>query len=356
MSSSVPPSTSTSEPLAPPSANLHLLLIRHAESYNNVLAERLHREHGDSPYNPNANADLIRAYDSERKLDPELSVLGMRQANVLSLHPHLQDVRWRELVKEGRVRVVTSPMFRAVQTSLPLLREIDRMLTTTPSSPPPDVADTPALPTSALLPSVSPKSLPGPLSLRATLHPDFCERGGLYHPTPSPSGELVNHRNPGQSRAELQAAYGLSHDPSLCKEGGWWNLDGEAEEKDEEYFPRVDRAIAYVLQLARNHVGVGGSEAGDYVLVVSHADFIDSFLTRILRVGNAGHPRHVFYAGNTSISHVELKWGGRGGKGGVGKDKGDKQELSEFEVRVRCQNSMPRRVQASTPPADDANP
>ena len=313
-------------------------------------------------------------------MDPDLSPLGLRQANMLPLHPHLGDVRWVDLVKAGRVRVLTSPMLRTVQTSFPLLQRINAVLDS-PSTPTHQLMDSFAskadaamtLSTSALLASVDPSTLPAPLPFRATLHPDFCERGGLYAPIRSPSGSFTNQRTLGLTRTQLAAAYGGSHTAEMCGERGWWNLDGVAEEEDHEYFPRVDRAIGYVLQQARAYAATLANptpapswsspstppSAADYLLVVSHADFIDSFLTRILRLGNGGHPRHVFYATNTSVSHVEVKVGGGGRKGGAGGGGGGGEggsvqaELDGFEVRIRCTNSRPRGIEASTPPADE---
>ena len=361
MSGAVGATTSQDSPLPATSLIFHVLLVRHAESFNNVLAERLQREHGESPYHPNATESLVKAYDAERRVDPELSHLGMRQALSLPLHPHLFDVRWPDLVRAHRLRVITSPMLRTVQTSLPLLRHIDRVHRGLAAAEPERLVEelmadadcALGMSEQALLAAVSPSSLPAQLSLRAAIHPDFCERGGLYAPVRAKDGSLYNQRVLGASRAELEAAYGRSHSAALCKEAGWWNQDAEAEESDAEYFPRVDRAIAFVLHQARLHAAAHHrkEDSADHLLLVSHADFIDSWLTRVLRVGNGGVPRHVFYASNTSVSHVEVRWAGRP-EAEVPAGDG-KLDLTHFEVRIRCSNSMPRRIPASTPPPDE---
>lgn len=389
MSGAVSPSTST---IAPPTHVFHVLLIRHAESFNNVLAEQLQREHGDTPYNPRASRELVLAYDRARKIDPDLSLLGKKQANLLPEHPHLMDCRWYELAREGRLRVLTSPMLRTVQTSFPLLQQINAIQHDYTAATPRTVHSAQYLITSTsesslaladdqLLASVSPLTLPAPLEYRALIHPDFCERGGYYSTDADEQGVVRNVRNSGMTRAQLEAEYGNSHIPDRCKEDGWWNQDAEGEEQEDEYFQRVERAITYTLtQAALYHQhhhsasqpaghqrdsGSGESHSADYMVVVSHADFIDSFLTRILQVHNHGRPKHCFYASNTSVSHIELSYApqhsdrraaGGGGGGSVVLPKEGAvlaDVLRDYEVRIRCVNSLPRRVPAGDPPADE---
>ena len=393
MSGAVPPSTNTT---APPNHVFHLLLIRHAESYNNVLAEQLQHQHGDTPYNPYAARELVLAYDKARKVDPDLSQLGMKQANLLPEHPHLMDCRWYELAREGRLRVVSSPMLRTVQTSFPLVRQINQIQQNYTAATPRTAAHSTqylittasanslTLPSQQLLASVSPLSLPQPLPYRAWIHPDFCERGGFYSTVVDDAGVARNVRNRGMTRSQLEAAYGNSHMADRCKEDGWWNQDAEGEEQEDEYFPRVERAITYTLSQAalyhqHHHTarqpnsasthrdnGSGESHSADYMAVVSHADFIDSFLTRILQVHNHGRPKHCFYASNTSVSHVEISYSplhhdkragvGGGGSGSVQLPKEGavlSDVLRDYEVRIRCVNSLPRQVPAGNPPADD---
>ena len=389
MSGAVTPSTSS---ITPPSHVFHVLLIRHAESFNNVLAERLQREHGDTPYNPHAGRELVLAYDRARKIDPDLSQLGMKQANLLPEHPHLMDCRWYELVREGRLRVLTSPMLRTIQTSFPLIQQINAIQHDYTAATPRTVHSAQYLITSTsesslgladdkLLASVSPALLPEPLPYRAMIHADFCERGGYYRTLTDAKGVSRNVRERGMTRSQLQAEYGNSHMADRCKEDGWWNDDAEGEEQDDEYLDRVERAITYTLTQAalyhqyhhsarqpataathQHHSGSGESHSADYMAVVSHADFIDSFLTRLLQVHNHGRPKHCFYASNTSVSHVELSYSplaherGQAGGGSVRLPKEGavlSDVLRDYEVRVRCVNSLPRSVPAGNPPADD---
>ena len=385
MSGAVIPATHT---IAPPSHVFHVLLVRHAESFNNVLAERLQREHGDTPYNPHAGRELVMAYDRERKLDPDLSQLGMKQANLLPEHPHLMDCRWYELVREGRLRVLTSPMLRTIQTSFPLVQQINHIQHDYTAATPRTVHSAQYLITSTsesslsladdqLLASVSPSALPSPLPYRALIHPDFCERGGFYITQPDESGVMRNVRKRGMTRGQLEAEYGNSHMADRCKKDGWWNDDAEGEEQEDEYFPRVERAVSYTLtQAALYHRfhhsarqpthasthrdnGSGESHSADYMLVVSHADFIDSFITRILQVHNHGRPKHCFYASNTSVSHVEISYSPLHHDRQAGSVQLPKEGavladvLRDYEVRIRCVNSLPRRVPAGDPPADD---
>ena len=362
-------------PLPPPTSTLHLLLIRHAESFNNVLAERLQREHGNvSPYDQSASRELVLAYDKERKTDPELSLLGLKQAVLLPEHPHLMDCRWFDLSSAGRLQLVVSPMLRAVQTSTPLLRQInavrqlsdshDKQQQQQSSSPQylisSSTQQTLATSESELRQSVTPAALPAQLSFVASLHPDFCEKGGLYSPVlDDATGKLHYARKAGMTRRELEVAYGKSHTPSPhCKESGWWNTDGQGEETESEYRQRLDRAAHFILSLAAQHrtamaSGADAPSARDYVLVVSHADLIDSLLTRLLSVHNGRKPMHCFYASNTSVSHLELTHTPHHKRPGWEREaEGVERLLCEYDIRCRAVNSLPRRVPAGNPPSD----
>lgn len=201
MSTAMRQTAGIGHPLPSRTSVFHVLLVRHAESFNNVLAEQFQREYGQSPYQADANIELVQKYDAMRKIDPDLSLLGKKQAHMLIEHPHLFDVRWFDLALAGRLNVLTSPMLRTVQTSLPLLIEMDRlhkkvnqMHDITLQSPSDKAQEQRrksnsvqhliqstslalSLDEQAITETLTSASLPAPLSRRALLHPDFFERG-----------------------------------------------------------------------------------------------------------------------------------------------------------------------------------
>lgn len=81
---------------------MHLLLVRHGQSANNVIEAEL----GDTP-----------AFYQRRTVDPPLSALGERQAQALGRHLGAQ---LSAAARSGRVHLVCSSMRRAMQTCAPL--------------------------------------------------------------------------------------------------------------------------------------------------------------------------------------------------------------------------------------------
>jgi broad specificity phosphatase PhoE len=265
-------------------ALLHVLFIRHAESSNNVLAEQITKELGINPYGPEGAAEVMAEYDRRRTHDPDLSALGQRQAALLPFHPHLQSLGLESLAKEGRVRVVTSPMQRTILTSLPLLHSLKG-----PHGTPPH--------------------------LTATIVADVCEKGGSYKSVRDPAtGVATNQAFRGLTRSQFAEKWGNTHDPSALSEEGWWQPTGPGAEDDVAFEARLLRAKAWLAQQAADYAAKTAAAASassdaalppDYLLIVSHADFIDAILIKLLRVQAAA--KYIFYSGNTSISHVEFE-------------------------------------------------
>ena len=255
---------------------MHVLLVRHAESTNNILAEQITAELGINPYGPNSGAEVMAVYDRRRTADPALSPLGLRQADLLPIHPHLQDVRLEQLAAQGRVRVVTSPMQRAILTSLPLLKVINEAAA-----------------------AGNPDATP----LRATLIADVCEKGGSYKLKHDAAGVAFNEAWGGAGRAQLHELWGATHDASGIREDGWWSTSCPGAEDDAAFEERLQRAESWLRSLV--HLYAVDPVQPDYHIIVSHADFIDAILTRILKLHS--HGKYVFYSSNTSISHLEFE-------------------------------------------------
>jgi broad specificity phosphatase PhoE len=246
-------------------ALMHLLFIRHAESSNNVLAEQITAELGINPYGPHAGADVMAEYDKRRLCDPHLSALGEAQASLLPKHPHLLDLHFDALSQAGRVRVITSPMKRAILTSIPMIKTY---------------------------------KLP-----RAQLVADMCEKGGSYTSIRDASGAPQNKADPGLNAAELDRLYHATHDSKGIREDGWWHTTCVGSEDNEAFEERLQRAKAWIENEVEQYAKDPSNP--DYMVIVSHADFIDSMLTKLLQLQN--HAKYVFYSSNTAISHVEFE-------------------------------------------------
>lgn len=85
---------------------MHILLVRHGQSLNNVIEAEL----GDCP-----------EFYQRRAIDPALSRLGERQAAALGRHLGAQ---LKAAAAQGRVTLVCSSMMRAMQTAEPLAAAI----------------------------------------------------------------------------------------------------------------------------------------------------------------------------------------------------------------------------------------
>ena len=175
-------------------------------------------------------------YDKRRMADPVLSALGEKQAALLPKHPHLEDLRLAELSKEHRVRVVTSPMRRAIETSIPLIKAYN-------------------LPKALLVASV-------------------CEKGGSYTSHKRPDAPEIskyeNKRDPGATRAELQAKWGETHDASEVYEDGWWRCpECPGAEQNDAFHKRLLEAKAWIEKQVLDYGANGGEDRPDYMIIVS---------------------------------------------------------------------------------------
>ena len=163
--------------------------------------------------------------------------------------------------------------------------------------------------------------------VRANLCADLCEKGGSYTSTVEPSGHHVNRASAGHGRAELQRLWGDSHDCSAVREDGWWHTTCPGAEDDDAFKVRLARAEVWIQERVAEYAA-DPHATPDYLLIVSHADFIDAMITKVLKLEN--HAKYVFYSSNTAISHLEFNV-----------TKGAPQA-----VRVRGTNIKPVSVQA----------
>jgi broad specificity phosphatase PhoE len=188
------------------------------------------------------------------------------------------------------------------------------------------------------------------LGLKVRVRADFCEIGGHYK-----GNGAQQTATPGRTRAELAAAFPTDHDMSEVNENGWWQSASGRFETAEELDARLNRVIEWLQErvwqhrilvkrakaalkqlqskgadtadptASSNNSGEATSttsqppqgqpatsaspprSAGnspDYLVIVSHADFLNALLTRLFRVHEP--PRYSFLHDNTAITHLEL--------------------------------------------------
>lgn len=183
---------------------MHLLLVRHGQSANNILEAA----HGCG-----------EAFNKRRVVDPPLSALGFRQAQLLGRHLGAQLRR-----AKPRIRLVCSSMTRACQTIEPLASS---------------------------------------LALSPVVHPDVHEVKGFYA-TSGPG----NQRGP--TRAALQQLF-PGYDASLIPE------EGQGSELCRDAFSRARRVISMLNTWASED-----PSGEEIVVLVSHNDFIGLLARQLL--------------------------------------------------------------------------
>merc|ERR1711971_828127 len=238
-------------PSPPANFNMHLWLIRHGETENNVLMRQMAVELESLD-----RLELKRRYNRARASDPALSCLGQEQVEKLPEHPALAP-----LVLSGRpVDIYASPLRRAIETAAPLQRIL-------PNSP--------------------------AIRLRA----DLSEIGGMHCHTEE--GDKVN---PGKTPEELLASYPhLTLDTSEVNGAGWWA--GRAEEDTtsgsgcQASWDRVGRVAAWARQLRPTTADVRD------IAIVGHGALFSRVVPELLGMPRgSGQVSH----GNTGVTHLEL--------------------------------------------------
>jgi len=154
------------------------------------------------------------------------------------------------------------------------------------------------------------------LGLRATVDSLFVERGGCYG-----NRQGQNFRQAGANRDELHKDFAATHDVDRIHEQGWWShmmpCDGEiGEEQQNEFQTRLQLAVQYVHQLAIDYYYAAVSTSTppnspllrDHVLLVTHADFMNEFLCKLINLSADEHRApFTFYSSNCCVSHIEIE-------------------------------------------------
>ncbi len=218
---------------------MQLYFVRHAQSTNNHLYSINHSDEG-------------------RVEDPELTGLGLRQADAvagfLARSNPGDAVNGRDPTNHAGFHLThlyTSLMIRAVQTSTAISKKIN---------------------------------------LPLTGWMDIHECGGIYLDDAT-SGTKVGQ--PGKKRSDFARLFPHLILPDEVQETGWWN---RPHEEHEEFFPRARRVLEQLLRLH------GGSD--DRVCLVSHGGFYESMMYTIC--GNPQYGGVGFHINNTGISRIDF--------------------------------------------------
>ncbi len=227
---------------------MRLLLIRHGQSANNVLAESDGHDY-----------DL---YMSTRSPEPPLTELGKQQAELLAqqlaegtARQTSPSVRQAWVTREYPIdELYVSPMLRALQTAAPIGRK---------------------------------------LGLQPRVWRDIHEHGGVFTGNPE-KGNVVSYA--GLNREEMAAqfpTYVLSDDIGAA---GWW--EGGYEELDVCY-RRAQRVAAALYAMA-------ATEPDRAVALVTHGTFLDNLFHALFTPGECYDDRVHFSHLNTSVSRVDF--------------------------------------------------
>eukprot|EP00927_Polykrikos_kofoidii_P049655 TRINITY_DN43692_c0_g1_i1.p1 TRINITY_DN43692_c0_g1~~TRINITY_DN43692_c0_g1_i1.p1 ORF type:complete len:281 (-),score=22.53 TRINITY_DN43692_c0_g1_i1:89-868(-) len=235
--------------MAPPDA-LKLLLVRHGQSTNNILLDRLDAERAVGEMTPQ---EYRRTWMRERSDDPPLSSKGVVEAEQLGIF-------YGNKLRNKPVRLFCSAMYRACQTIAPLARELGNQ--------------------------------------PVTVRPDIHETGGIFasdgrEPIPSP---VAGKTHTAMQLAELFPTY----DVSLLPQTGMWTTAGY--EDIDQVNSRVLAVTNWLTSEQLRH------DIGDAQMVlVSHAVFLDKLLQKLLRTADGAAS---FAFANTSTARLDIHQNG----------------------------------------------
>jgi 2,3-bisphosphoglycerate-dependent phosphoglycerate mutase len=232
---------------------VRVLLIRHGQSANNLLAESQGHDYA--------------AYMAGRLPEPPLSEIGLRQAELLAQqlaaatsNPLAPSQRLGWVTTEHPIeRIYVSPMLRAMQTALPISRAL------------------------GLVPEV---------------WVDIHEHGGVFTGNPE-LGNVVGYC--GLTKAEMAEQFATYRVVDGVQESGWWL--GGYEEMDVCY-SRACRVAARLYALYEEC-------EGSTIALVTHGTFLDALMHALFvpneEYGNRIHFSHL----NTAMSRVDIGKGQR---------------------------------------------
>ena len=213
-------------------------IIRHGQSGNNALAN-------------------IR----DREVDPPLTGLGERQAELLAEHLASGEIHDRITADTGNTRyqmrqgfgitsLFTSPMYRSLQTVQPISKS---------------------------------------LGLEPKIWVDIHEEGGMYLNHGGDEG-LVGY--PGRTRSEILSEFPNYHLPTSFNDAGWWN---KGHEDPPSLLVRATKVAEELHVMAPNE---------DRVAIITHGGFMNALLKVLF--GQIPGGKIYYRHHNTAISRISL--------------------------------------------------
>ncbi|MCX6046958.1 MAG: histidine phosphatase family protein [Chloroflexi bacterium] len=198
---------------------MQLLIIRHAQSFNNYIAE-------DLPYDE---------YMEKRSHEPPITELGQRQAQLLADHLAADDhpeVAYNQNGGYDITRLYCSPMLRTLQTALPISKA---------------------------------------LGLQPQVWIDIHEHGGIFQGNPRSEAGVTNF--PGMTRQECLENFPGYTLPAEITEEGWWFGGYEELTGCNE---RALRAAQTLQQWAEE-------TPDERIAIVSHGTFADALIKALFK-------------------------------------------------------------------------
>lgn len=207
---------------------MHVVLVRHGESTNNVLLAQLRAAVSDA-----ANYDKKR-YNAEKSSDPPLSELGAAQAARLAAwFPKYMSTTLN--IRTAKTRVFCSPMCRAMETAKPIAEA---------------------------------------LGIRCEIRSDIHENKGCV---------AGGSPRKGSSLSELLAKFGeegfvVSEDAPVTQAGWWTNVDGSVREREtfEQSYTRAHLVAKRLRAMALE------ADVPTVAVVVSHGQWLSLLMQALL--------------------------------------------------------------------------
>ena len=220
---------------------MDLFIIRHGQSANNSLPD-------------------IR----DREVDPPLTDLGERQAELLAEHLASRETHDRITADTGNTRyqmregygitaLFTSPMYRSLQTVQPIAKS---------------------------------------LGLAPKIWVDIHEEGGMYLNHGGDEG-LVGY--PGRTRSEILSEFPNYHLPPSFNDAGWWN---KGHEDPPSLLVRATKVAEELHEMAPNE---------DRVAIITHGGFMNALLKALF--GQISQEQMYYRHHNTAISRISMDAG-----------------------------------------------
>ncbi|MEJ5249469.1 MAG: histidine phosphatase family protein [Caldilinea sp.] len=226
---------------------MRVLLVRHGQSENNVLADKM----------------TYDEYIATRSHEPDLTPVGEEQARRLAqffggaAQPDADLTERRASISEQPVTALyTSPMLRALRTTAPLAAA---------------------------------------LGLAPEVWVDIHEHGGLFTGDPR-NGTAVNFS--GMGRAEMQQRFpGFLLPPEVTEDGWWWNG-----------YEEIEQCTVRARRVAETLCAWAKTRKDEVILLVTHGTFMDQLLKALIGAGE--QPNFFFSHLNTGVSRVDFLEGG----------------------------------------------